>query len=94
MAVRIDQAAIPTTSTSAPGTRRGCSGTRAKVESISTATSSTVHPSGAPGRLRRETIRCRLMDTATNSSPPSAADAPASARSSSPQPSVVYPVTT
>jgi hypothetical protein len=43
----------------------------------------------APGRLRMEMIRCRLMDTATNNNPASAADAPASARNSSPHPWVV-----
>jgi hypothetical protein len=38
-------------------------------------------------------IRSRLMDTATNNNPLSAAEAPASARNSSPQPSVVYAFT-
>jgi hypothetical protein len=93
MAVRIDQAATPTTSTSGPGTQRGCRGTSAKVETISTATSSTIAPNAAPSRLRRAMIRSRLMDTATNSNPPSAAEAPASARNNSLQPSVVYPFT-
>ena len=92
MPVRIDQAKSPTTSTSLPNTQPGCPGTSPNVETISTATSNTIVPSAAPGRLCRATIRSRLMDTATNSSPPSAADAPASAKNSSPQPSVVYAV--
>jgi hypothetical protein len=89
MLVTVDQATIPTTRTSLPSTQRGCSGTSAKVEIISTATSNTMIANAALGRPRMEMIRSRLMDTATNNNPPSAADAPASARNSSPQPWVV-----
>jgi hypothetical protein len=84
MPVTVDQVTIPTISTSLPSTQRGCSGTSANVETMSTATSNTIVANAAPGRLRMEMIRSRLMDTATNSNPPRAADAPASARNNSP----------